>query len=451
MKGIIKKHIRLYVLAAALGSLVLGGLQPTFAENAAGGVVDERLEALDQKVKVLERKWELDQEAATAKAKDAAVVGAGKDGFFLKSSDGSYQLKIGGYVQADGRFYIDDNNSTGADTFLLRRVYLNIDGTLSKDFDFRISPDFGQGKAVLQDGYIGYKYSPGARLRVGRFKAPFGLEYLQASTDPVFVESSLPTNLVPARDLGIQLHGDLFDGTLSYAVGLFNGVPDGASSDGDNTDGKDITGRLFVHPFKKSEIAALEGLGLGVAASQGDRPGSASSTALPSYKTTGQVTFFSYKTGVTAGSGSSSRLAPQGYYYLNSFGLIGEYVSSSEQVSNGTSKKIENNAWEATASYVLTGEKASYKGVKPKGPYGALEIVGRYSELNIDKDAFPTFADPAKSAKSARETGFGFNWYINSNIKVSADYELTKFDGGASGGKDRDDEKVILSRLQAVF
>ena len=51
------------------------------------------VEALDQKVKILERRWEIDQEAAAAKAKEAPILGAGRDGFSLKSADGSFQLR----------------------------------------------------------------------------------------------------------------------------------------------------------------------------------------------------------------------------------------------------------------------------------------------------------------------------------------------------------------------
>lgn len=458
MKGIIRKHIGLSGIAA-LWIVVSGG--PVYAENAA---VDERLEALDQKVKVLERKLELAQETEAAKGKEAAVVSAGKDGFFLKSADGSYQLKVGGYIQTDGRFFLDDKDDKFKDSFLLRRVRLNIEGTLARDFDFRLLPDFGEGKTVLQDAYVGYKYTPELRLRTGKFKEPFGLERLQSGTDTLFVERALPTNLGPNRDIGLQLFGDLFDRTVSYAIGIFNGVSDGGSSDGDNNDQKDIVGRIFVQPFKKGEIGLLEGLGIGVAASRGDRDGSISGTTitsyLPSYKTPGQQTFFSYRSSSTApttantvlADGNNKRFSPQAYYYWHSLGLLGEYISSSQDVKIGSSEEeIKNDAWEATASYVLTGENASYKGVKPKGAYGAVEIVGRVSELDIDDDAFPTFADPAKSAKSAKSKGIGFNWYVNRNIRVSADYEVTKFDGGASGGKDRDDEKVILSRVQAVF
>ena len=66
------------------------------------------VEALDQKVRILERRMELDQEATAAKAKEAPILGAGKDGFSLKSADGNFQLRLRGYVQADGRFYADD-------------------------------------------------------------------------------------------------------------------------------------------------------------------------------------------------------------------------------------------------------------------------------------------------------------------------------------------------------
>jgi hypothetical protein len=61
-----------------------------------------------------------------------------------------------------------------------------------------------------------------------------GLERLQSGSELLFVERGLPTNLVPNRDVGAQLFGDLFDGTISYALGAFNGVPDLGNGDLDN-------------------------------------------------------------------------------------------------------------------------------------------------------------------------------------------------------------------------
>jgi phosphate-selective porin OprO/OprP len=103
------------------------------------------------------------------------------------------------------------------------------------------------------------------------------------------------------------------------------------------------------------------------------------------------------------------------------------------------------------------GENASYRGVNPKRPFsgagtgpGAFEIAARYTELDIDDDAFPTFANPATAAGNARALGFAFNWWASRNARLMLSYERTKFDGGAPSG-DRPDERVLLSRLQISF
>ena len=107
---------------------------------------------------------------------------------------------------------------------------------------------------------------------------------------------------------------------------------------------------------------------------------------------------------------------------------------------------------------VLTGERASFRGVTPKKPFdlksggwGALELAGRYSVLRIDPDAFPTFASLSTSAQEARAWTVGLNWYLNKNVRAYLDYEETAFDGGAAGGKDRDTERVIFTRAQVSF
>ena len=46
--------------------------------------------------------------------------------------------------------------------------------------------------------------------------------------------------------------------------------------------------------------------------------------------------------------------------------------------------------------------------------------------------------------------GAGVNWYLNRNVRVSLDYETTRFEGGAAVG-DRADEDVIFTRFQVSF
>lgn len=401
----------------------LGGTSGTKAASApAPAPKEEQYQALDQKVRVLERKWELDQEQAAAKAKDAPVFTAGREGFSLKSADGSYQLRIRGYIQGDGRFFADDKERGNPDTFLLRRVRPILEGTVGKYFDFRIMTDFGGGTATVQDAYLDAHPWTWGKLRVGKYKAPVGLERLQSGSELLFVERGLPTNLVPNRDVGAQLHGELFDGAFSYAFGAFNGVADGGSGDLDNNDSKEFAGRLFAQPFRIFSIEELQGLGIGLAGTYGDQRGSTGSPFLPTLRTQGQQAFFTYRSdgtaaGTTVANGIHSRFAPQGYYYYGPFGFLGEYVKSYQRVQRGsTHATLDNDAWQVAVSYVLTGENASYRSVSParpfdltKGTWGALELAARYGELNVDKKAFPFFADPTRAARVAESWGLGLN------------------------------------------
>jgi phosphate-selective porin OprO/OprP len=424
--------------------------------------VDEKLQELDQKIRVLDRKIEIDKEAAAEKAKTAGQAVAGKDGFFLRSADGNFVFRARGYVQLDGRFWVNDEQKPQVETFLLRRVRPIFEGTVYKIFDFRIMPDFGGGTTVLQDAYLEARFTPAFRVRAGKFKPPVGLERLQSATDLLFVERALPTNLVPNRDLGVQLGGDLAGGVVSYALGVFNGVPDGSSADADTNNDKDLAGRIFFQPFVTG-AGPLKNLGFGVGASQGNQTGTPAAPGLAPYKTPGQQNFFSYRSdttaaGTTIADGTRFRLAPQGYFYSGPFGLLAEYVISRQDVRRDlVSDRLEHKSWQVAGSWVIAGGEPSYRGVNPKAVFdpaahtwGAFELAARYSELKLDDATFPTFASITSSARSAKAWAVGLNWYLNRNLRLLFDYEATKFEGGAATG-DREDEKIFFSRFQVAF
>ncbi|HKV09195.1 MAG TPA: porin [Thermoanaerobaculia bacterium] len=384
-------------------------------------------------------------------------------GFSLRSADGNFQLRLRGYVQADGRFFLDDEERPGVDTFLLRRVRPIFEGTLWKNFGFRIMPDFGGGQTVLQDAYLDIRFNPAIQLRAGKFKPPVGLERLQSGSELLFVERALPTNLVPNRDVGIQLGGDVATGGLAWAVGVWNGVTDGGSGDNDTNDGKDVAARLFFTPFAKGN-GPLKGLGFGVGASSGTQEGTLAAPGLPAFRTPAQQTFFSYRTDGTApntviADGDRTRVSPQGYFYRGPFGLLAEYAVSEQEVRRAdVVESLSHSAWQVAASWVLFGGgEASFKSVTPKknfdpaaGTWGAFELAARYSALELDDDTFPLFANPASSASAADAWAIGFNWYFNRNVKLNLDYEQTQFEGGAAAG-DREDESIVFSRFQVSF
>jgi phosphate-selective porin OprO/OprP len=455
-----------------IGSLIVAAL----AANVGGPSVfaqetnvDQRLEQLEQEVRILKRQRELDNEAtgATAElAKKTPILQVDDKGFGFKSADGNFALRLRGQIKADSRFYLDDKAKAFADTFTLSSARIRVDGTVFRDFEFSIQPEFGSGTTTLLDAYLEWKQWSWLKVRAGKFKQPLGLERLQTDVDNSFTSLGLPSALMPNRDIGLQIGGDVVDGVFSYAVGVFNGVVDGSSSDGDNGDDKDVAARIFVHPFKKTDIELLQGLGVGVAASYGIQRGSTNVTNLASYRTAaGQNTFFSYRsgTGGTFVTGSRTRLSPQGYYYFGRFGLLGEYVISEQDVRRDVRQDtLRNQAWQVAGSFLLTDDKASYKSVSPKKPFspkdgqwGAWELVARFGEFDVDDDAFTggaaSFANLATAASKATAWTVGLNWYLNKNVRAYLDYEETAFDSGAAGGKDRDTERVVFTRAQVSF
>ena len=443
---------RLQAIEQRLGTAPAGN-----ADTAAVDPAD-----LDQRLRVIERKLELQAETEAARiASTPTVTLSAAKGLSVKSPPpGDLEVKFRGLIQADGRFFIDDQRTPQNDTFLFRRVEPTIEGTWGSLFAFRLGAQLAGDSATVNDAYVDVRFSPRATVRVGRYKVPLGLERLQSSSAGAMVEGGFASELAPVRDLGVQLQGEFADGAVSYAVGAFNGAPDGRDGATTNPDNEfDLIGRVFVEPWKNSG-GALSGLGFGVGASQGDKRGSGNNF-LPRYRTPGQVQFFNYRSTVFA-DGEHSRWSPQAYYYRNRLGLLGEYIRSRQQLlvpASGARDTLDHQAWQITAGWVLTGEDASYKGVvKPSQPFapggagwGALELVARYGRLTIDDAAFPRFADPAAVASEASSWGLGLNWYLTGNFKLVANYTQTDFEGGAPAGADREDEKAFFTRAQFSF
>jgi phosphate-selective porin OprO/OprP len=420
----------------------------------ADELADLRRAVADQQ----ERIERLEREKKPQGSGESKLIAGWDNGFFLGSADGKNKLKLRGYIQTDGRFFPDDDVSQ-SNQFLVRRARPILEGTLLGWIDFRLMPDFGGGNTRLYDAWANARFlgegGKALQLRAGEDKVPFGLERLQSSTARLFAELALTTNLVPNRDIGAMVHGaELFGGRLDYQLGVYNGVPGNGISTGDMNDGKDIAARLFARPFRGTEISPLEGLGIGVAGTWGDQ---GHDSDLPSFRTSGQNSFFTYL-GAVDPDGARYRVSPQLYWSWGPAGLLAEYVLSSERVQNGdASDRLTHEAWQAAVSYVLTGEAASFAGVTPARPFapgswgpGAWELVGRVHQLDVDDDAFPVFANPDASATEALAWAVGVNWYWNKWLKLVVNYEQTTFDGGAASG-DRETERAVLTRLQLAF
>lgn len=422
------------------------------------------LQALEQKIAVLERKQEIRDEAAAAAAPTTPKITVNDKGVTLASADGANSVKLRGLVQLDARTFFNDGGIVN-NSFVLRRARIIAEGTFARNFSFQIVPEFGGGSPTIVDANLGWTISPALGFKLGRFKSPVGLELLQSDSWTFFNERSILTNLVPNRDLGVIASGDILGGKLNYTAGIVGGVADGASttnSDFDNE--KDIVGRLWASPFKDDAGSALQGLSFGVSGSLGREKGTSGRSG--GYRSDGQQTFFSYLA-PTVTDGPNWRISPQLDYRQGSFGLQSEYVVSTVNVrpsATGKLTELQNKAWQVSAGYVLTGENSSYAGVVPatnfdlaKGTWGAFEVVGRFANVKIDDAAFPLYASPAASAGEASSFGLGLNWYLSKAVRFTFDYYQTKFDRapGApatlSNAVIRQDEKSLITRFQLAF
>ena len=431
--------------------LLAGVLAPVAAESADS--LTRRIDDLDQRLRVVSRLSEITQEDAKAAAAKQGKVIAGPGGFSLESGDGAYNLRVGGFLQGIAFGYPQDNNAF-TDQGVVRRARIDLRANLGPHLDVRLHQDFAGSALTLLDAYANFKVAPAFSVQVGKFKPPVGLERLQSVSRLLFPEFSLPTSLVPNRDIGVQVHGKFAGDALEYQAGVFQGTVDGGSSEGDNTDDKDLAGRIFIRPFANGGAETFRHLGIGLAGTYGNRL-----TAPAGFRTQGRNRFFAFRGSDTA-DGTQVRFTPQGYYYLGPLSVLGEYVVSRQELRAGSAavQTIEASAWQVQAGYVLTGETSAWGGVKPsrpldirKGQYGAWQIAGRVHGLKVDDAAFPTHANPASAAGEILAYTAGVNWIADRNLRVLLNYELSTFTGGAAGGADRDDEHAAIASVNIAF
>ena len=415
--------------------------------------------------------------------KPLPMLSAGAEGFTLRSADTNFVLAMHGLVQVDSRTFFNDNPlSQGNDGVVLRRARPILEGTLFHDCDFLLVPDFGYLSFLLFDASITYHFAPGLQLTAGRFKGPVGLEQLQTDIAAPLNERSLASDLVPLRNLGVQLSGEFGDDLVRWAAGIYD--QDGNNRLPANTplsNDLEFGGRLFYQPFNSDPANWLHGLGVGVGGTYSEV--TSNSAALPAtlggtqpgYLTTGQQQFFAYNPllGPVVANGPHSRISPEAYYYVGPFGVQAEYIFDQQEVLNDftlRSARLNDVAWHVTAQWMLTGEPASFNAITPAHPFdlragqwGAWQLVARYSELDIDKNTFQGFSDPTTSAQSAASWSVGLNWWLNANVRWMLSVSHTTFVGGG-GVNDlipstttppatvtHQEESVLFTRIQIAF
>lgn len=401
-----------------------------------------------------------------------ALTAGWNTGFLLQSADKSFMLRTTGQIQADYRNFLNNDDTTDIDSFFVRRARLGIEATMLNYFEFRLLPDFGQGQARVQDAYLNVHYCDWFQVEMGKFKQPFSYEQLIQDRFVPTMERSMIDQLVPARDVGIMLHGQkLFDDQLDWAIAISNGEING---DNDTNSNKDLVGRLAWRPFNEPESCSpLRGFQLGIAASIGNEEEAISPASL---RTPATVRWFEYNSTVRA-DGSRERWSPEVAYFNGPFGFAAQYLHEDQEVRPSPTGPGANilvdvpmEGFYVLATYLLTGEeRTSYsQAIEPLAPFdphcpsvawGAWELVGRVSRLRVGDEVFAPgaarLADPAKFSPGATELTIGLNWYLNRWVRAQFNWEHVWFDDpvqlGSGTGGFLDSQDTLMARFQIIF
>lgn len=481
---------------------------PAPSQDATIQELKSEIQALSQKVDEMQDQQGKDEKASQAQqfqkatGVDTTVVTAGGNGFSIESADHQFRLRLGTLLQADDREFWTPANNGGSpgDGLELRRARIIFDGTVWGIYDFRIEPEFGSRTggaggtssttATLANASMNVRYSEQLQFLAGRFKGPVGYERSELVADDIWVENGLTQNLTTQYTQGFLAHGDIDNNLVSYGAGVDEDVRDNANGDfqGMIDNNYSFIGDVYVNPFNKSGIAALQGLGFGVTGSMGNRGDvkTAANSPLAAYTTPGQTNILTYNTTAKSGQtvtesedGPGFRLAPVVYYYNGPLGAYGDYAVSSIRTlrtvtgtGTGTGNRyatLQNEAWEVVGSYVLTGEDASYTGVIPRTNFnlrthswGAFQLVARYGQMTFDNDYYTSVGDAAATSvggpiasqgpRVVTDIGLGLNWYLNSNVKAQLEYDNTSYTGGLwPVNPENADQNVILTQLQLAF
>jgi len=399
-----------------------------------------------------------------------ALTAGWDDGFFIKSEDRQFMLRITGQIQADYRDYPIKDDTQDIDNFFLRRARFGLEATMFNYYEFRFLPDFGQGKAVIQDSYLNVHYWDAFQFTAGKFKQPFSYEQLIQDRYVPTMERSLIDQLVPARDIGLMLHGEhLVKDQFDWAVSVSNGEING---DGDTNNQKDVNARLAYRPFASlaEPGAILHGLQVGFAVTTGVEDETLSPDPI---KTPSGVRWLTFNSTVRA-DGVRNRYSPELAYFWRSLGFAAQYYSEDEKViATALAKQrqdIDIEGGYVLFTWLLTGEertgyseqivpRASFSPTRPICCPGAWELVLRASRLRFDNGIFTPgvgqLADPTKNSSGATELTTGFNWYFNAWVRMQFNYEHAWYDdpvqfsiGIAGLHKDSD---ALMTRFQIIF
>lgn len=429
------------------------------------------------------------REAASSSRNKTPARVSFDEGIEFSSEDDEFKLNFHNLTQAEYRSFPTQDQGNLKNQFFIPRQRWYFTGQATKEVEFYTVINRGYGALDLLDAFLTLNLShsltyrpaeeagtsaqgtggrttqdrsrgsdPKLRFRVGRMKTPYLYEYFSiAEGDLIAPERSLyAANLAGNRQDGAMFLGDIFDDRVGYALGIFNGP---RRSFQDFNSDKDVFFHLNTRPFLHAEsLPALKYLNLGGDINGGyeNNPTQPTVFTTANDETSSNATasslspaFLTFNNNVTE-QGKRVQYAGHLAYFYKSFELLGEYGGGTAGYGfNGKPHSISQiplQGYMIQASYFLTGEQLSRRVnvVRPLRNFGykdgsfgigAVEIHGRFSELDLGKQIFAAgFADPNLWSNHASATDIGANWYWNYYTKIYFDWQHAFFGNPVTTG-----------------
>src|SRR6059036_4137905 len=381
---------------------------------------------------------------------EKAVVEEEKPPVYVQQRGPELKLVLGGFIQMnfedgdvsafEGRF----GQTAIKDRFRLRRARITLTGDYAEQFDFKMEGDFGQSDGTsgnrtafsATDIWVNWHQIPALQVKVGQYKAPFGLEQLTPDTSLLTIERTLPTGAItPDRQIGVELWGKPFTNLwpeqkdlLTYYAGIFNG--NGRNINNNDNNNFMYVGRLestlFQDVFGKGSFLKLGG---DVLNSRDDKGVNISQTLNLLVNADGSLSPFTLP-----GADERTAWSVDAWLRLGPFDLIGEYL---EEYVNGRRvagvppgfANFTTSGFQITSGFFLIPKKFQaavqwqYLNPGQKGNDGIYSITG------------------------------GLNYYIHGNaLKLMVNYIHTWSDfrqANPEFGQDQFNE--VIGRVQVMF
>lgn len=396
------------------------------------------------------------------------------EGIVFEGPDGLPRLHAGGVFALDVLKYDPRNNRDSG--VRIDRAVARLDGSIAEDWRFRLAADLKgtDTRYGLEEAWLYYEPKSWLRATAGLIEIPLGYEYSVQEEDLPFVGYGYPSLLDGVTDLALRLDGEIHPSIFYYD--LVAAAGEGFDLFGQKRDSPQLSARIVSYPFSGSDtsvsffhydIPLLSGLFAGAAFAY-----------LPDFRGNLDIaTPLRNKLFVTP-----DLRAEEGYFIhytagsdMGPFRITYELVEGSlvglETPQGKKSLRGQIGSWEATASWLLTGEiydsrpfrireggarvhpaRPLWGGPAHKRGPGAFELAIRYTNADMDRDFFRFgVTNYVQSSQEFRTFTGALNWYATSSFRVTVEFTRTIADQGPAAFSGRNRDTSFVLRLQYAF